>query len=99
MHHPSTVRDQIRRHGTLHPNSRARQRQGADSAGYENVFTERASAGEVARMTEDVGDRDLMEDLRQRADDAARRADGPGEQAIVGGLDRRDGGRAVMLEL
>ena len=49
-------------------------------------------------MPQDVGDRDLMEDLCQGADDAARRADGTGEQPLVGGLDRRDGGRAVLLE-
>src|ERR1700736_5775871 len=48
----------------------------------------RVGPGEVARVPEHVGHRDLVEDERERADHAARRADAAGEERLVRGLDR-----------
>ena len=57
------------------------------------------SAGDVVRVTEHVHDRDLMDHLRQGTHDSARGPDGPNEQLVIRGLDRRDGGGPVPLEL
>src|SRR5262245_967250 len=57
------------------------------------------ASGDVARMAQHVGHRDLMEDEGERPDRAARRADRAGEERFVGGLDRADGGSPVRLEL
>src|SRR4029450_1904040 len=57
------------------------------------------ASGDVARVAQHVGHRDLMEDESERPDHAACRADRAGEERLVGGLDRPDGGGPVCLEL
>src|SRR4030095_2399837 len=57
------------------------------------------ASGDVARVAQHVGHRDLMEDESERPDHAACRADRAGEERLVGGLDRPDGGGPVWLAL
>src|SRR4030095_12110980 len=57
------------------------------------------ASGDVARVAQHVGHRDLMEDERGRPDHAARGAERAGEERLVGGLDRLDRGGPVRLEL
>src|SRR5262250_2558757 len=54
---------------------------------------------DVVGVLQHVGDRDLVEDGRERPDHAEGRADWPGEERLVGGLHRADRGGAVSLEL
>src|SRR4029453_6445522 len=63
-----------------------------------SAMVSRAS-GDVARVAQHVGHRDLMEDECERPDHTARRADRAGEERFVGGLDRPDGGSPGRLEL
>src|SRR4029453_6629839 len=63
-----------------------------------SAMVSRAS-GDVARVAQHVGHRNLMEDECERPAPAARRANRAGEERFVGGLDRPDGGSPVFLEL
>src|SRR5678815_1320234 len=56
-------------------------------------------SGDIARVAEDVGHRDLVEDDGEGADHAARGADAPRQERLVGRLHRLDGRGPVLLEL
>jgi transposase len=56
-------------------------------------------AGDIARVAEHVGHCDLVEDRRERADNAERPTDAPGKQRLIRRLHRPDGSGTIRIEL